>query len=814
MFARIAFPIPHEDYFTYKIPRDLRSAIKPGTVVFAPLRGKPAAGVTIEIIDRPDVETAGLKQISGLGHPDFSIPEELLRLVLLTARRYGTTPGMVFKSVLPPGSLQRKRLFLYPGEGKPPPGLSRGVAEFLEKVRSHPGKISYDDPGEIKGVNREEVQLLHDAGAIVVSPFRAPQYAGSKEKWIRATDKDPSGLREGTKARHLFEILSGSKGSKNMAELKNLGFSSSSVATLYRKGLVEYEYRDKKIGDIGSMSLPHTEDLLELTLWQRSALEAICSSIDSENYKGFLLYGVTSSGKTHVYIEAARHALDRGRSVLILVPEISLTPQIIARFEISLKITPLVWHSRLTPVEKAIVFKQASAGEKRLLIGARSAIFTPLENLGLIVVDEEQDGSYKQDDPAPRYSARDLALERGKMHGATVVLGSATPSAESYQAALDERLKLHTLPQRVTGRGAPRIEIISTASRSSRRPETGPVFPKGFWPVSERLHSELSVRLKIGQQVIILLNRRGYSSSVVCFDCGWLGRCPDCDIGWTYHKSREMMICHYCGVERKGLSDCPDCGSARLSFRGAGTERLEETLKELFPRKRIRRLDSDSATGKWEARDILDEFGRGKIDILLGTQMVAKGHHFPAVELVGVIGADVGMSLPDFRATERVMQLLTQAAGRAGRSSSRKSERGLVMIQTFSPDASIYHFLIKDDYIGFIDEELKLRKSLNYPPFARLMLLLISAANQSRACSTAEKAREIIAAERREGMKEILGPAKSAIFRKGKQFRYQLLLKMEPDFDYGDMVKRINDLARRSRGVSLKFDIDPVNFLL
>jgi primosomal protein N' (replication factor Y) len=275
-----------------------------------------------------------------------------------------------------------------------------------------------------------------------------------------------------------------------------------------------------------------------------------------------------------------------------------------------------------------------------------------------------------------------------------------------------------------------------------------------------------------------------------------------------------MMICHFCGIERKGLSVCPECGSARLSFRGAGTERLEETLRELFPKKRIKRLDSDTATGKWEARDILDEFGRGKIDILLGTQMVAKGHHFPSVEMVGVIGADVGMSLPDFRASERVMQLLTQAAGRAGRSSSRKSERGLVMIQTFSPDSSIYGFLKKDDYTGFIEEELKLRRTLIYPPFSRLMMLLVSAGDQSRARSAAHKAREIIDAARCDEMREILGPAKSAIFRKGKQFRYQLLLKMEPDFDCAEIVRRINGLAKGSPGVSIKIDIDPVNFLL
>ncbi|MEE9553636.1 MAG: primosomal protein N', partial [candidate division Zixibacteria bacterium] len=478
--------------------------------------------------------------------------------------------------------------------------------------------------------------------------------------------------------------------------------------------------------------------------------------------------------------------------------------------ERALGITPMVWHSRLTPAEKANVFKRSRSGDVKLLIGARSSIFCPLKKLGLIVVDEEQDGSYKQDDPAPRYNARDLALERGRISGSTVILGSATPSVETYHSAAEGKIELFTLPQRVTGKGLPEIRVISTSLKEGAK--TGSVFPIGFWPVSEPLYTELSIRLKKKEQAIILLNKRGYSSSVVCFECGWVGRCPDCEIGWTYHKSRGKMVCHYCGIERSGPSGCPDCGSSKISFKGAGTEKLEETLKSLFPSVRINRLDSDVATAKWKSRDILDDFGKKKIDILLGTQMVAKGHHFPAVGFVGVVGADVGLSLPDFRASERVLQLLTQASGRAGRS-SKKSERGLVMIQTFSPQNMIFEHLLKDDYTGFLERELELRKALAYPPYTRLISILISSVDSSKAANGAKHLKEEIERRFDGRLTEILGPAKASIFKRGKEYRFQILLKIPIVFEHGEIAARINYAARDMRTVSVRIDIDPFSFV-
>ncbi len=815
MFARIAFPVPYIDYFTYAIPDRLKQRIRPGMIVNAPFGNQSAAGVVIEIVEESDIPSADIREITGLRDPDLSIPAELLSLVLYTSGYYGTTPGMVLKSALPPGALQRRKVFFYPGLDRGSEVNEEALLKLIKKISDKPGKWSFGDLRQFDGVTRRAVDSLISKGIISVSPFRTMREERpiGKERWLKAAiNSIPEKTGLGPKSRKLFELLIESKNGIKMSMLKDIGISSSSAAALHRRGLIEYEYKDREIADIGGLKSLVKEEVFELTLWQRSALEKIEAAVRAGSHTGFLLYGVTSSGKTQVYLEAAKFAIENGKSVLVLVPEITLTPQIIARFERFLKIAPLVWHSHLSPADRVAMFKAARSGRGRLIVGARSAIFSPLENLGLIIVDEEQDHSYKQDDPAPRYNARDLALKRGQITGAAVVLGSATPSVESYHAAVCGRLDLLTLPQRVAGSGDPRIKIISTVASTEPARDSRPIFPEGFWPVSEALHTELSIRMKRNEQIIILLNRRGYSSSVVCFECGWLGKCPDCDIGWTYYKNRNKVICHYCGMEKKGPTVCPTCGSARLSFRGAGTERLEETLRHLFPEAPIKRLDSDAASRKWESRNILEEFGRGGFRILIGTQMVAKGHHFPAVGFVAIIGADIGLSLPDFRAAERVLQLLIQASGRAGRS-SRKSAPGTVMVQTFTPGANVFDFLKAHDYTGFLECEKEIRKTMGYPPYRRLIQVIVSSDNSSKASRAAKSLKEDINDISVDKHIEVLGPARSPIFKRGKHYRYQLLLKIPLEEESEDLLRVLNGTARRARGFSVRIDVDPVTFI-
>lgn len=782
-------------------------------LALAPFRNQTAIGVILEITERSEMPPEGLREIVGFGDTNLTVSPDIMTLAKLTGLRYGTTPGLVLKSALPPGSLQKRKAYFYPGPVTSRKGCKSEEIRLLELVEAEKGKVSYKDLRRFKGLSRAAVDDMIGRGLISLSNFGSAKGPRNKtrDKWVKASVSEmPESIKLTDKSTTLLKFLIGLENGIMFSGLKAAGFSPVSANTLQRKGLAEFEFRDKKIPDAIGLKSLGDETVLELTLWQRSALENIEEALISDSFKGFLLYGVTSSGKTQVYLEAARIALSRGKSVLVLVPEISLTPQIVARFERFLNTKSLVWHSDLTPSEKYLIYRAAATGKSRLVIGARSAVFSPLVNVGLIVVDEEQDSSFKQEDPAPRYNARDLAMERGKINDAVVILGSATPSCESYHAAKTGRLEALNLPQRVTGGPKPEVRIVSTRIDPQSGPAT--VFPRGYWPISVPLYEELSIRLKNREQVIMLLNRRGYSSAVVCFECGWVGKCPDCDVGWTYHKTGNKLVCHFCGKERKGLSVCQNCGSTRLSYRGAGTQKLEEILKDMFPHAGMERLDSDIASKRRESAKILERFGRGEFQILLGTQMVAKGHHFPRVGLAAVIGADIGISLPDFRASEKVLQLLIQAAGRAGRSVARK-DPGLVMVQTFSPDNPIFDYLKREDYTGFLEKELEIRSELKYPPFSRIILVVVSAKEKSKAKNASIKLNERII-ESAAGRKiEMLGPAEAPLFKRGDLYRYQLLLKWEASREPTDIYDGINNFAKTARGVSVTLNVDPMNFL-
>jgi primosomal protein N' (replication factor Y) len=815
MFARVSLPVPLAEYYTYRVPAAAESVISAGMLAVVPLRHQASVGVIWQLVDQSDIPEKNVREISALGDPELRVPQDILSLTELICRQYIVSPGIVFKSVLPPGTLARRKLYFHPG----PNGMRAEVSESRETVirlvSDEPGRWSYSDIGRLRGVNRADIDSLIRCGVLTVSPFKAHQKAvhRGKERWILANiDSTPDKIKKGSNAERLLIHLISHPDGVPVASLKGIGLSPATAAALNKRGFTEYQWRDKKLGELGAMKSLPNENAIVPTLWQEAALERIRASIDSFSHRGFLLYGVTSSGKTQVYLEAAAHAISRGKAVLVLVPEISLTPQLITRFERFLGFSPHVWHSHLNSTERAIVYRAANSGRARIIIGTRSAIFAPLTDLGLIVVDEEQDHSFKQDDPAPRYNARDLALERGRLSGATTVFGSATPSVEYYYLAKTGKLELLTLPQRVAGFGSPKIELISTAFKTEPKPDEPAVFPRGFRPISEKLYQEMTIRLKKKEQVIILLNRRGYSAAVVCFECGWVGKCPDCEIGWTYHKTTDKMICHYCGKMRPGPVNCQKCGSLRLSFRSAGTQRLEETIKHLLPKGKAIRLDTDVAAGKWEARNILDEFGRGKYQILFGTQMVAKGHHFPRVGLVGIISADIGLSLPDFRATERVIQLLTQAAGRAGRSSKR-SDPGYVMIQTFAPDNPIFKYLNANDYPSFIEDELKVREALGYPPFRRLILIVVSSTDRGKSHAATSKIKDELSSESAEYKIEMLGPAESPFFKRGKLYRHQLLLKVPPDRVPTELLNQLYGYSRRSKGISIRIDVDPVDFM-
>lgn len=533
---------------------------------------------------------------------------------------------------------------------------------------------------------------------------------------------------------------------------------------------------------------------------QTAAIDTITASISPFQSKTFLLHGVTGSGKTLVYLHLAERVLALGRRVLVLLPEIALTPQTISRFENFLGRKVPAFHSGLSDPERRDLWKKIFAGETDIVVGARSASLVPLENLGLIIVDEEHDGSYKQNDPAPRYHARDLALFRGKQSGCPVVLGSATPSVESYQAALSGRHVLLSLKERATAAPLPDIEIVDMKEQLELQ---------GYQQLSIPLRDAVQQALNKGEQAILFLNRRGYAPRRVCRVCGEARMCPHCAVALVSHRSTRNLLCHYCGYAAPVDSPCAHCGEREFLDAGRGVEKVEENLRQIFPNTGISRLDRDSTARVGEVERILEEFKAGETRILLGTQMVAKGHDFPRVNVVGVLDADAGLELADFRAEERAFQLITQVAGRAG----RHDGIGRVYLQTFRPDSPLLRCALTHDYESFFNAEIARRQSLGYPPFRRLLLCEMLGRNESQVAESMQAFCVILNELAPQAHADILGPAYAALKKIRNEFRLHVLVK-------GDYANQLQWLAEQAverfrpkypNHVRLRLDRDPVS---
>lgn len=532
----------------------------------------------------------------------------------------------------------------------------------------------------------------------------------------------------------------------------------------------------------------------ELNAEQRTACDAVGKVLSSGGTASFLLHGVTGSGKTEVYLRCIDQALKLGRSALVLIPEIALIPQTTSRFRRRFGDGVAVIHSRLTGAQRSSIWKGVSRGDIRVVIGARSSVFVPLRDLGIIVIDEEQDGSFKQEEK-PHYNAKAVAEFRARNEGAVLLFGSATPSLETYVAAQKgERGYLRLSSRPVIGT-MPGVDIIDMRER------------RGTFSVE--LLDALESCLENREQAIVLLNRRGHASFIQCRKCGLIERCPNCAISLTYHSRENRLLCHYCGFEEEPPGACPSCGSYGLVRKGLGTQRVEMELRNLLPGARVLRMDLDTTAGKRGHLDILERFSGGEADILLGTQMVAKGHHYPLVTLVGVISADTGLNFPDFRAAERSFQLLSQAAGRTGR-----GERGgRVIVQTYIPGHYLFDHLPKHDYDGFAAAELKLRKELGYPPFGRLVLLTVSSTSSGDACTGAEQvAAAVVKTCRSKRDCRVLGPAPAMIEKLRGRYRMQILIR--GDLDDAERKKLVSAARAAVPGRSraeVRWDVDPLN---
>jgi len=526
----------------------------------------------------------------------------------------------------------------------------------------------------------------------------------------------------------------------------------------------------------------------------------------TESSQVFLLHGVTGSGKTEVYLQALAHALERGRGGIVLVPEISLTPQTVERFKARFSSGPLrtlvaVLHSHLSAGERHDEWHKIRQGRARIVIGARSAIFAPVEPLGLIIVDEEHEHTYKQEE-APRYHARDVAIVRGRMEGATVVLGSATPSLESFYNCSRGKYTLLEMPERVDNIKMPIVRVVDM--RQAARAGKGiPIF-------SPQLKDAITARLERKEQTILFLNRRGFSTSLQCPLCGYVAECPNCSVSLTYHRKAQRLCCHVCGHNQPAPAVCPNekCKNPGIRYSGLGTEKVEDTLVKLFPDARIKRMDSDTLKRKEDYRRILGDFRTGKIDILVGTQMIAKGLHFPNVTLVGIIYADLALHLPDFRAAERTFQLLTQVAGRAGRGDIE----GEVFVQAFTPFHPAIQYARRHDFAGFYEQEIEFREQLKYPPISRAALITLKGRNEDKVSMSAEHLRKLLEKDLA-AVKDLIiaGPAPAPLARAESLYRYQIMLRARQMSIVSKRLAVLTESLALAEDVSLSVDIDPVD---
>lgn len=841
LFAHVAFPIPLDKQFTYEVPEELHDLIREGSRVLAPLGSKKITGYVIRLKKTSDVDRclfiAGVLDL----WPVFS--EELLSFARWISEYYMTPIGQVLDVMLPPGmdrgsekiftlrhavgeyeiqALRKtkpvqakilKALFVY-RKLSLKKLIKKIGAKNLAKNIDELKKLQIVEENDV--VNDPEVSIRFDnyvrlSDAFTQEPERAATALAALEKRSPKQAELLTYLLEWTQERE----ASGENAAIRQADLlRIIQAPSSALKGLSEKKIVSI-FENEKIRNPYDF-IPDTPKPVTLNTEQDSAVKRITESVVHAVYKTFLLHGVTGSGKTQVYIETIQKALELGRSAIVLVPEISLTPQAVERFKAYFGDKVAVLHSRMSMGERFDSWRKLHSGDFRIAIGARSAIFAPMKNLGLIVVDEEHENTYKQTDSVPKYHARDAAVIRGNLNNAVVILGSATPSLESYYNATTGKYELVELTKRIDDVPMPKVEIVNMRHEKD-------IHTEGWQPVfSKALRDRMKDALNHKQQIILFQNRRGYANYVECYDCGFVAECPHCSITLTYHSHQFKMRCHYCGYVIPAYRECPTCGNANILNQGIGTQKVEEQLKEMFGPSSVVRMDLDSTANKGAHGKILDKFQSGDAPILLGTQMVAKGLDFENVTVVGVISADTSLLLPDFRSSERTFQLLTQVAGRAG----RKEKLGNVIIQTFNPDRSAIVFAKDHDYSSFYREEIAFRKELSYPPFARLALIQFKSEDEKKVVEHAglfcDILRDKVSHKRwTKSQFELLGPVAAPIMKIRNQFRWQILIKAGKSFDKSgvamrELIRSSLDLYQtkdRDAKVHIGIEMDPYSLL-
>ena len=771
-FCDVALPVPLDTAFTYRVPEGMQPVT--GGRVLVPFRQQRMSGVVIALHDRAPKVAA--KNILSVLDAAPVLDAQLLQLGKWIADYYLAPPGEVFRTMLPlAAEFKRAVAYRLTDEGQMAlhlAGTSGSSARSRKTPEEQVGEVRVLDYLAARDMVRE-ASLRHATGV------SKSMLAGMvRKQWIAR--EDLSDARDATRTTKvallkaaegklnsnqqvLIETLAAAGGRVAVETLLALEVPRTTLGTLVKRGLVEIVEEPVAFA---VKSKARTSPLdFQFNAAQQDALQKINEKVRGEKFSGMLLHGVTGSGKTAVYLAAMRAVLEAGRSAILLVPEIGLTPAVAADLHSVFGEEVAILHSAFTDQERAEQWHRIKRGEARMVVGTRSAVFAPVTNLALMIVDEEQDSSYKQEE-TPRYHARDVAVMRAKMAGAVVVLGSATPSLESYFNAKKNKYALMELRDRVENRPLPEVEIVDMRQEFQ---ETGKE-----QVISRKLAEEIKQRLDRKEQVMVLLNRRGYSPVALCRACGNRMECRNCAIAMTHHKGSNRMVCHYCGFMAPVPKVCGECGSEYVYFLGTGSEKLEELLHGLFPQARIGRLDRDTVRGNEDFERALNALNQGELDLLVGTQMIAKGHDIHGVTLVGVVGADMALGFPDFRAAERTFQLLTQVAGRAGRGQTP----GKVILQTYFPDHYAVQYAALHDFVGFYEKELRFRSWMHYPPYSALANVLVRSDKLDEALRWSGILGKWLEATRHEGVR-VLGPAAAPIARLKRDYRYHFVLKSE-----------------------------------
>lgn len=804
----LALALPVDQCFDYAVPSSLATSAEPGRRAIVPFGARRVVGMIVATGTADPGRR--LRPVERIVDPHPVLSAELLAVLREEAEATLCPLGVAIAAALPAGSAPRPRSVWVPtprGEQALRAGALAPAAHALLEALAR-GKAPRS--AEARRLLRA---LLRDGLVAVADSVAAPR---AREAQVRIASLAPGVdaeaaargplVRAPRRAAVLRMLAEGPLALPDL-EARSPG-SSAALRALAAEGFVRIEVRTARRDVLGAPL--ETAGRVDLSPEQAEATAVLRAAVRERHAETFLLHGVTGSGKTEVYLQAIDEALRSGRQALVLVPEITLTHQIVARLRARFGDALAVLHSGLTPGERLEQWELLREGSTPIAVGARSALFAPLGRLGVIVIDEEHDAAYKNEEGF-RYHARDLAARRAAHAHCPLVLGSATPAIETRFAADRGRIRRLVLPHRIGGRPLPAVELVDLERERAMTPRGRKLI------LSKPLRQALAETLAAGGQSILLLNRRGFSTKIFCFECGFAERCKHCDITLVFHAADGCLRCHYCGFEAKPADQCAKCAAPETALLGIGTERLEEEVRARFSDARIARLDRDTASRRGGTEAILRALREGHIDILVGTQMVAKGHDFPGVLLVGVVAADLGLHLPDFRAAERSFQLLAQVAGRAGRGTTP----GRVLVQTFVPEHYAVRPVRDHDYEAFYAEELGHRAALGYPPFGRLVHVLVSATEVDRASAAAQRlaavAYESGASAAGDGVRtvvELLGPAPAPIARLRDRFRFQLLLKGTSDAPLLEVARSIaREAARLPSGVTASVDVDPVSML-